>query len=190
MKKIALRIGVDLQNDFANATKGALGTKEAMAIIPNVKRKLTESANRGDVIWLTRDTHNKNYLQTQEGKYLPVEHCIEGTWGWEIVEGVYPEDYDVRIINKPTFGSLQLADLVYQLIQDLATKGYEVVEVELMGLCTDICVISNALIFKAKFPELTITVDATCCAGVTVESHNAALLTMKMCQVNVINWEA
>lgn len=190
MKKVKLLVGVDLQNDFVDAKKGALGTQEAMAIIPRVKEKIASAVKDGDIVWLTRDTHDKNYLNTQEGKYLPVEHCIKDTWGWEIVEGVYPEGYEPKILNKTTFGSLELADLIYELTKELESEGTMLTEIELFGLCTDICVVTNSLILKTKFPDLTITVDASCSAGVTVESHNAALLTMKMCQVNVINWEA
>ena len=162
-------IVIDMQNDFID---GALGTKEAQAIVPNVKKKIEEYEARGDEIIFTRDTHLKNYLDTNEGKHLPVKHCIQGTYGWlissELDNGVgYP------IIDKYTFGF----DSWYH---------YDFDEVELVGLCTDICVVSNALILKALFPEIDITVDASCCAGVTPETHQAALTTMKMCQINVI----
>ncbi len=160
-------IVVDMQKDFID---GVLGTKEAVAIVENVKRKIEAYRENGDEIIFTRDTHQKEYLKTNEGKYLPVPHCIEGSEGWEIYEGLPTEG--AKIINKPTFGYL-----------DWAGYGFE--EVELVGLCTDICVVSNALILKAMYPEITIKVDATCCAGVTPESHAAALTTMKMCQVEV-----
>lgn len=163
-------IVIDMQNDFIN---GALGTKEAQAIVPNVKKKIEEYKARGDEIIFTRDTHSANYLETNEGKHLPVEHCIQGTYGWLVAEEVnYPE---YRHINKRTFG--------YTL------WGYEkdFEEVELVGLCTDICVVSNALILKAQFPEINITVDASCCAGTTPANHIAALTTMKACQIDVIN---
>lgn len=162
-------IVVDMQNDFVD---GALGTKEAQAIVPNVKKKIAEYKSRGDEIIFTRDTHEANYLDTNEGKHLPVEHCIYGTHGWEIVDGL--EVDNCAYVNKPTFGWTHWKNI----------HNFE--EVEIVGLCTDICVVSNALILKAMFPEIDITVDASCCAGVTPESHNAALMTMKMCQINVI----
>lgn len=162
-------IVVDMQNDFID---GALGTKEAQSIVPNVKKKIEEYMARGDEIIFTRDTHSVDYLSTNEGKNLPVEHCINGTYGWLVADEVnHPE---CRHINKKTFG--------YTL------WGYEgdFEEIEIVGLCTDICVVSNALILKAMYPEINITVDASCCAGVTPETHKAALTTMKMCQINVI----
>lgn len=161
-------IVVDVQNDFVT---GALGTPEAQSIIPNVKAKIKKYQDRGDEIIFTRDTHQSNYLETNEGKHLPVEHCIENTDGWKIVC-----DLDVpncSYINKSTFGWTHWNNRTFD-------------EIELIGLCTDICVVSNALILKAMFPEIKITVDASCCAGVTPESHKAALTTMKMCQINVI----
>jgi nicotinamidase-related amidase len=161
-------IVIDMQNDFVT---GALGTPEAQAIVPNVKKKIEEYEARGDEIIFTRDTHQSNYLETNEGKHLPVEHCIEGTHGWQIAEGL--EVPNCSYINKPTFGWTHWSN-----------HGFE--EIELAGLCTDICVVSNALILKAMYPEINITVDASCCAGVTPESHQAALTTMKMCQINVI----
>jgi len=161
-------IVVDMQKDFID---GALRTKEAVAIVENVKKKIAEYQAAGDEIIFTRDTHQADYLNTNEGKHLPVEHCIEGTDGWKIAEGL--EVPGAIYINKPTFGYLNWAD-------------YKLEEVEMVGLCTDICVVSNALIIKANFPEIKVTVDASCCAGVTPESHNAALTTMKMCQVEVI----
>lgn len=162
-------IVIDMQNDFIN---GALGTKEAQAIVPNVKKKIEEYKARGDQIIFTRDTHKSDYLNTNEGKHLPVKHCIEGTYGWIIADEVnYPE---YKHINKKTFG--------YTLWD--YEDDFE--EIEIVGLCTDICVVSNALILKAFYPEINITVDASCCAGVTPESHKAALTTMKMCQINVI----
>ena len=161
-------IVIDMQNDFIDA---ALGTKEAQAIVPNVKKKIEEYKARGGEIIFTRDTHQSNYLETNEGKHLPVEHCIEGTQGWQIADGLEVEY--CLYIDKPTFGWGHW-------------KYHDFGEIELVGLCTDICVVSNALILKAQFPEINITVDASCCAGVTPESHQAALTTMKMCQINVI----
>lgn len=156
---------VDMQNDFIDM---ALGTPEAVAIVPKVKAKILEYANAGHEIIFTRDTHSENYLDTAEGKSLPVPHCIQNTKGWEIAEGLYVEGS--RIIDKPNFGWTGWESETFD-------------EVELIGLCTDICVVSNALIIKATHPEVKVSVDASCCAGVTPESHNAALLTMKMCQV-------
>ena len=161
-------IVVDMQNDFID---GALGTKEAVAIVPAVASKIKEYRERGDEIIFTRDTHHENYPETQEGKNLPVVHCIEGTQGWEISERL--EVGDSEIIDKPTFGWTHWNE-----------RNFE--EVELVGLCTDICVVSNAMLLKTYFPEIEITVDASCCAGVTPETHQAALETMKMCQIHII----
>lgn len=163
-------IVIDMQNDFID---GSLGTKEAQAIVPNVKKKIEEYEARGDAIVFTRDTHQSDYLNTNEGKHLPVEHCIEGTYGWEISNELNPTSF-YPIVDKPTFGNLNWKTF------------FDFEEIELVGLCTDICVVSNALILKAMYPEINITVDASCCAGVTPESHKAALTTMKMCQINVI----
>lgn len=161
-------IVVDMQNDFIDM---ALGTKEAVAIVPKVQEKIQEYIKNGDDVIYTRDTHQKDYLQTMEGKNLPVEHCIQGTKGWEIAEGLYVEG--CKIIDKPNFGWPKWNE-------------EQLEEVELVGLCTDICVVSNALIIKSMFPEAVVKVDSSCCAGVTVESHNAALKTMEMCQVQVV----
>ena len=169
---------VDMQNDFIT---GSLGTPEARAIVPNVKKKIEEAVKNGDYIIYTRDTHFDLYLQTNEGKKLPVEHCVYNTPGWEIPsELMVPEDYmDYEIINKPTFGSRLLAGSIDDLDPDPT-------EIELVGLCTGICVVSNALLLKTHFYELCeISVDATCCACVTPETHEAALKTMEMCQINV-----
>lgn len=164
-------IVVDMQNDFID---GSLGTKEAQAIVPNVKAKIAEYRKRGDRIVFTRDTHGEDYLSTPEGKKLPVEHCIKGTDGWEIAEGLEVPNCDY--INKPSFGWMHWTEI----------SGLGFGEIELIGLCTDICVVSNALILKAIFPNVEITVDASCCAGVTPKTHQAALETMKMCQINVV----
>ena len=171
MKK--LLIVIDMQNDFIT---GSLGSPQARAILPNVKAKIEHYRQNGGKILFTRDTHYENYLETQEGKYLPVAHCIEGTEG-HLIADIFDTD-GCDIFDKPAFGSLELGQLV-------AKGNYN--EIELCGLCTDICVVSNALILKAQLPETAITVDAKCCAGVTEESHKAALLTMKMCQVNIID---
>lgn len=167
-----LLIVVDMQNDFIDA---ALGTKEAVAIVPAVAKKIAEYRKSGNQVIFTRDTHQKNYMETQEGNNLPVMHCIEGTDGWQISKEL--EVGDSKIFNKPSFGSMELADYVASL--------NDIEEIELIGLCTGICVISNAFILKAKLPEVKITVDSSCCACVTPESHHTALNAMKLCQINV-----
>lgn len=167
-------IVIDMQNDFIDA---ALGTKEAQAIVPNVKKKIEEYKARGDEIIFTRDTHFDNYLETNEGKHLPVKHCIHKTDGWYIHDDL--DDVNYLHIDKESFGYTS-----WDLWVEWDTEAIEIV-----GLCTDICVVSNALILKATYPEIDITVDASCCAGVTPESHQAALTTMKMCQIEVINNE-
>lgn len=173
MKKIL--VVVDMQKDFVD---GALGSKEAVAIVPNVVNKIKNF--EGD-IFVTYDTHFENYMDTNEGKNLPVPHCIKGTEGWELNRDVMDalNDKEYTTVEKITFGSVDLPGLVGKV------AGDEAFTVELIGLCTDICVVSNALLLKANFPEMNIAVDATCCAGVTPESHEAALTTMKMCQIEV-----
>ena len=179
MKKIL--VVVDMQNDFIN---GSLGTKEAEQIIAPVVAKIKkyqQDETGSGTIYVTQDTHPVNYLETAEGKKLPVEHCISGTWGWELNERVKEALTDPVNIKKPTFGSYALADQIYEF------GGHEKeLEIELIGLCTDICVVTNALLLKTKMPEAVIKVDSACCAGVTKESHTAALLTMKMCQIEVV----
>ena len=171
-------IVVDMQNDFVT---GSLGSEQAEAIVPAVKQKVTEFEERDDVVVFTRDTHDANYLDTFEGKNLPVEHCIKGTEGWEIIDDLQPLVSDANaIIDKPTFGSFELLNFLEPFIE-----SGEVQEIELCGLCTDICVVSNALLLRARFHETPITVDPSCCAGVTAESHKSALQTMKSCQIQV-----
>ena len=173
MKKIL--VVVDMQNDFID---GVLGTKEASAIVPRVISKIHDYPQ--NCIYVTRDTHQEDYLETQEGQNLPVRHCIEGTKGWEIRREIADAMPGAEIINKPTFGSVILA-------QELMERSQrEPVEVELVGLCTDICVISNALLIKALLPEVRISVDPKCCAGVTPQSHEAALEAMKSCQIQIL----
>lgn len=169
-------IVVDMQKDFID---GALGTKEAQAIVPAVLEKIRK--HKGIVIF-TRDTHGENYLSTQEGHNLPVVHCIEGTPGWELQKdiGQLAENRSSMIFNKGTFGSDRLAGYLAELHEKEAIE-----EIELVGLCTDICVISNAMTIKAFLPEVKLAVDAACCAGVTPESHRNALEVMKMCQVEI-----
>lgn len=180
---------VDMQNDFIY---GELGTAEAKAIVPVVVEKLREYEEEHPLVLFTKDTHYNNYNDTQEGKNLPIPHCIEGTSGWSICKDIssvvncnpnfysYSDDYIVKSrIYKNTFGSLRLAELLKDN-EDLID------EVIFMGVCTDICVVSNALLTKAFCPEMKVTVDASCCAGTTHENHLAALQVMKSCQVNVI----
>ena len=166
-KKKKTLIVIDMQNDFID---GALGTKEALGIVGNVKNKIAEYRTNKDEIIFTRDTHGENYLDTPEGKKLPVKHCIKGTSGWQIKDGLTLEN-DV-VIDKPSFGYTGWGRMKFE-------------EIELVGLCADICVVSNALILKALFPEVKISVDSACCAGVTPETHNAAFATMKMCQIEI-----
>lgn len=173
---------VDMQNDFIT---GSLGTPEARAIVPNVKKKIEEAVKNGDVIIFTRDTHGEDYLQSREGKKLPVVHCIRNSEGWKIPDELMPpEDYDrYEVFDKFTFGRYYLPADVVGMSGD---SRFELDEIELVGLCTDICVISNALVLKSYFyKNCEISVDATCCAGVTPETHEAALKTMEMCQINV-----
>ena len=174
MKK--LLIVVDMQKDFVD---GALGSKEAVAIVDNVVNKI--QTFDGDII-VTYDTHPENYMETQEGKHLPVPHCIKGTDGWKLDEKVQSalNSLSYKTIEKPTFGSTELPKYIKE------NYNPDEIEIELIGLCTDICVVSNALLLKANFLETKISVDAKCCAGVTPDTHNAALTTMKMCQINVI----
>jgi nicotinamidase-related amidase len=163
---------------------GALGTPEAVAILENVTAKIKAYANHPDgVIFVTYDTHAEDYMTTSEGKHLPVSHCVKGTAGWAIHPTVAAalEGVTYTPVEKPTFGSVALPALVKE-----AAAG-EDFAVELIGLCTDICVVSNTLLLKANFPEISISVDAACCAGVTPETHEAALTTMGMCQIEVKN---
>ncbi len=167
-------IVVDMQNDFID---GALGTKEAVAIVPKVEEKIR---NFDGEVFFTRDTHETYYLETQEGKNLPVKHCIRDTEGWQI-----RKELDVLRktdpVDKETFGSTDLARELTMIDEDEGIGS-----ITLVGLCTDICVISNALLIKASLPEVPICVDATCCAGVTPESHENALKAMEACQIRII----
>ena len=164
---------VDMQNDFID---GVLGTKEAVAIVPYVKSKIENFAGR---VIFTRDTHESNYLDTQEGSKLPVPHCIVGTHGWEI-SSCLSHLVGECVVDKPTFGSYDLVELLKEM-----DKKERIEEIELVGLCTDICVISNAILLKAAFLEAEIIVDACGCAGVTAQSHQNALEAMKMCQITI-----
>lgn len=166
---------VDLQKDFIT---GALGTAETVAILPKAINKI--KGFKGDVLY-TMDTHSEDYLNTREGRRLPVAHCIKGTEGWRLapeIEAV--KEKDAPVFEKPTFGSTDLASFIAE------TYGEEELHIELIGLCTDICVISNAMLLKAALPEADITVDSSCCAGVTPASHQNALEAMKVCQIDII----
>lgn len=166
---------VDMQNDFIT---GALGTKEAQAIVPKIQQKIDQCRKEDNLVVFTQDTHDENYLNTQEGKHLPIPHCIHGSDGWKLV-------YDANerhVIQKGTFGSMQLANRIHSIL------GYPAIEyVELVGVCTGICVLSNAVLIKTRLPEIPIVVDASCCACVTPESHKTALEAMKLLQIEVIN---
>ena len=174
---------VDMQNDFVN---GALGTKEAEAIVPKVAKKIESFEGK---IFYTRDTHEKNYLDTQEGKLLPVPHCLLKTGGWELVPQIKRLAGESKIIDKPSFGSVELCyEINEELLDEEALANGEIIEeITLVGLCTDICVISNAILLKAFLPEVPIILDAACCAGVTPESHKNALEAMKKCQILIEN---
>lgn len=174
MKKIL--VVVDMQNDFIDA---ALGTAEAVAIVPAVKEKILSYPPENVIA--TMDTHGEDYMDTQEGKNLPVVHCIKGTTGWQIRPDIAELMTKAKIYEKPTFGSIALASDLKAMSEE------EEIELELIGLCTDICVVSNALLLKSSMPEVQISVDAACCAGVTPEKHLAALETMRSCQIQVKN---
>ena len=166
---------IDMQNDFID---GSLGTPEAQAIVPRINDKLMASKKNVDVhtdLIFTQDTHGEDYLDTQEGKKLPVPHCIKDTKGWNICRQLLPYTLSATVLEKPTFGCTELVD---------ETAGYD--RIVLMGVCTDICVISNALLLKAFYPEKEICVDSSCCAGVTPESHARALKAMEACQIDIL----
>ena len=170
-------VGVDMQKDFVD---GSLGSKEAVSIVPAVVKKARDFD--GTVLF-TRDTHGEDYMETQEGKYLPVAHCIRGTDGWELIPELeeLKDSRKVQCFDKPAFGSVALAEALRAMYE-----AGELEAVELVGLCTDICVVSNALLIKAFMPELPVSVDASCCAGVTPEKHAAALETMRSCQIQIL----
>lgn len=183
MKTKKILLVIDCQNDFID---GSLKNEEAIKAVPNIVKKINEFD--GDYIFVTYDTHDEDYLSTKEGVKLPVKHCIKGTDGWKLNSDILEalnskENVQILTFDKPTFGSSAMADF---LNLDEAFEGN--LELEYVGFCTDICVVSNVLMEKALlYNRASITVDASCCAGVTPESHKAALTTMKMCQINVIN---
>lgn len=178
IKMSKVLVVIDMQNDFIT---GSLGTKEAQGIVEKVVDKIESYKAAGCQVIYTRDTHHEHYLETSEGRKLPVEHCIQGTWGWQLHEAIAKTVVSAeQVYDKPSFGSIALGEAMKELVdedQDL--------EIELVGLCTDICVISNALLIKAYTPETEIYVDASCCAGVSPESHDNALEAMKMCQIQI-----
>ena len=174
-KIMKILVVVDMQNDFIDQ---ALGTKEAVGIVENVAKKIREFD--GKVIF-TKDTHSEDYLKTQEGTNLPVRHCIKGSNGWQLSPAL-PVQKDDTVFEKPTFGSVELGEYLKKTAEETVID-----EIEIIGLCTDICVISNALLIKAFLPEVKISVDASCCAGVTPQSHKNALEAMKMCQIHITN---
>ena len=175
-----LLVVVDMQKDFID---GSLGTKEAQQIVPNVAEKIKEYQNAGDAVIFTFDTHYENYMETEEGKRLPVKHCIKGTEGWELDKAL--RDFDGLSIEKSSFGSNILASVIGDLY-NVHSACAEDFSVELVGVCTDICVVSNALLIKSIEPEVHIMVNSSCCAGTTPEKHKAALEVMKSCQIDVI----
>lgn len=179
-RKNKVLVVVDMQNDFID---GSLGTKEAQAIVNNA---VEEIKNFKGFVFVTFDTHEENYLETSEGKKLPVKHCIKGTQGWGLNEKIHDalssQGTIFRSVLKGTFGSVDLPEKIV----GMRGNDQSQLEITLIGLCTDICVVSNALLLKAHFPEADISVKANCCAGVTPESHEAALKTMEMCQINII----
>lgn len=173
MRKILLII--DMQNDFID---GSLGTNEAVKIVNNVINKIKKYPSEN--VFATKDTHEENYLATREGMHLPVEHCIRGTDGWDINSEIKKLITASNIFEKGTFGSVKLVEKIREI------AATEDISIEIVGLCTDICVVSNALLIKAYLPEIDITVDSSCCAGVTPTKHEASLETMRSCQINVI----
>ena len=168
---------IDMQVDFVT---GALANEEAQTITGRIVDKVKAYQEAGDFVFFTRDTHGENYMETQEGRLLPVPHCAEGTDGWQIVDELKVFANKDNTLDKPSFGSLELPKWVYK-----KTDG-DFDEMEFCGVCTDICVISNAMIMKAAFPEISLTVDGSCCAGVTPESHQTALDAMAACQMNIL----
>lgn len=178
-------IVIDMQNDFID---GSLGTPEAQAIVPKVKKKIEEYISRGEQIIYTRDTHWENYFETREGKKLPIMHCYYGTDGWQIRSELMPSDTYEKfyVLNKETFGSDDLC-WAFRALVTTPNGEFNVEEIELVGLCTDCCVVSNAILLKTGYSnKCEITVDASCCAGTTPENHKAALQVMKCCQINVV----
>ena len=178
MKEKKILIVVDMQKDFID---GSLGTKEAQAIVEAAAARIRACRAEGWSVIATLDTHQPDYLDTAEGKKLPVIHCVKGSEGWRLNPVIAEALGDATLVEKPTFGSVRLPGIVAEL-----AEGADRLTIELMGLCTDICVVSNALLLKASFPEAAMAVNAACCAGVTPEKHQAALETMRSCQIDII----
>ena len=168
---------VDMQNDIID---GALGTPEAQAIVPGAVAHIQERKAQGYEMIATLDTHGEDYLNTSEGRKLPVPHCIRKTPGWEINPRIREALGNCTLVEKPSFGSLTLPEIILDMAEGASLT------IELMGLCTDICVVSNAMLLKANFPEAVLQVKGNCCAGVTPQTHEAALKTMGCCQIDVI----
>lgn len=168
---------IDMQHDFVD---GTLGSQEALAIVNPLKERILKAKAENNLVIYTKDTHYDNYLDSQEGLKLPVKHCIKGTFGWEILPNLLIKN--AVIFEKESFGSLELANYLSKL-----NEKEKIEEIVLTGLCTDICVISNAMILKAALQETPIKVDASLCAGVTPQSHIQALGAMQMCQIEIIN---
>lgn len=199
MKKIL--IIVDMQNDFCGP-EGSLTTPEAQAIVPKVADYIRNHADKDTVLLITKDTHSSNYAETLEGKNLPVAHCIKNSYGWELNPAIQEAIYDTRgkyhsfdsyfpyisdhIIEKPSFGSIDLQNLLDLLDDENGVQSGDIAEITLMGLCTDICLLVNSVLCKTTLPEVPVRVVAECCAGVTPESHERALEAMKMLQINII----
>ena len=174
---------VDMQEDFVS---GSLGSVEARRAVPKVINKIKEYVDRNDAVLFTFDTHDENYLDTREGMYLPVPHCIAGTDGWALP----PEFFNVvcpgYVLEKSTFGSPALPEAIRTIADDRGVDVDDIDSIEFVGLCTDICVVSNVLIAKAHFSEIPIVVDSSCCAGITPSKHEAALEVMRSCQIEVV----
>lgn len=197
MKKIL--IVVDCQNDFID---GALGTPEAQAIVPKVADYIRNHADKDTVLMVTKDTHSSNYAETLEGKNLPVAHCIKNSYGWELNPAIQEAIYDTRgkyhsfdsyfpyisdhIIEKPSFGSIDLQNLLYLLDDETGMQSGDIAEITLMGLCTGICILSNAILAKATLPNVPVRVVEDCCACVTPKSHETAIEAMRMCQIEIV----
>ncbi len=178
MKEQKYLIVVDMQNDFID---GALGTAEAQAIVEEAADRIRTCREKGYRVIATLDTHEANYPDTAEGRKLPVVHCVRNTEGWKLNPKIQNAIGDSMTVEKPTFGSVRLPEILRE-----ETSPADPVRIELIGLCTDICVVSNALLLKANFPETEIAVNARCCAGVTPETHQAALKTMQSCQIEIL----
>lgn len=183
-EKLDILIVIDMQNDFIT---GSLGSQDAVEVVGNVKKKIDSYRKNGYPVIFTKDTHANHYLETHEGKLLPIEHCIISTPGWKIYDGLKNED-DV-CIWKMSFGYTNWEDVILQVLNKHNAQLSGINKIEIVGLCTDICVVSNALILRSTFTNVDICVDASCCAGTSKEKHKAALEVMKSCQIEIVNDE-